>query len=64
MIHVIDLKSNTVLSTTPPDQTRLRGHSSAIVALDCHLDNNLLISVSLESQTILSTVHNGKVKKI
>jgi len=64
MIHVIDLKSNTILSTTPPDQTRSHGHSSAIVAIDCHLDNNLLISVSLESQTILSTAHNGKVKKL
>lgn len=62
-IHVMDLKSSTVLSTTPYDQTRSRGHSSAIIALDCHMDNNLLISVSLGSQTILSTAHNGKVKK-
>ncbi|XP_024893189.1 angio-associated migratory cell protein-like [Temnothorax curvispinosus] len=60
-IHVIDLKSNTVLSTTPRDQTRSRGHASAIIAIDCHVDNNLLISVSLQSQTILSTAHNGKV---
>lgn len=43
--------------------TQLHGHSSAITALDCHLNNNLLISASL-SKTILSTVHNGKVKKI
>lgn len=60
-IHVIDLKSSTVLSTTPPDQTRVRGHASAVIALDCHMENNLLISVSVESQTILSTLHNGKV---
>ncbi|XP_011172252.1 angio-associated migratory cell protein [Solenopsis invicta] len=60
-IHVIDLKSNTLLSTIPPDQTRSRGHSAAVIALDCYMDNNLLISVSLESQTILSTAHNGKV---
>jgi len=63
MIYVIDLKSNTVLSTTPCDQTRSRGHASAIIALDCHMDNNLLISVSLQSQTILSTAHNGKVRE-
>lgn len=62
-IHVIDLKSNTVLSTTSRDQTRSHGHSSAIIALDCHMDNNLLISVSMGSQTILSTAHNGKVKE-
>ncbi|KAG5319273.1 AAMP protein, partial [Pseudoatta argentina] len=61
MIHVIDLKSNTLVSITSPDQTRLYGHSSNIIALDCYMDNNLLISVSVESQTILSTVHNGKV---
>ncbi|XP_018405052.1 PREDICTED: angio-associated migratory cell protein [Cyphomyrmex costatus] len=61
MIHVIDLKSNTLISTTPPDQTGLHGHSSTIIALDCYMDNNLLISVSMESQTILSTAHNGKV---
>ncbi|XP_018344880.1 PREDICTED: angio-associated migratory cell protein [Trachymyrmex septentrionalis] len=61
MIHVIDLKSNTLVSTTPPDQRRLHGHSSSIIALDCYMDNNLLISVSVESQTILSTIHNGKV---
>ncbi|XP_012524798.2 angio-associated migratory cell protein [Monomorium pharaonis] len=60
-IHVIDLKSNAVLSTTPRDQTRSQGHSSAVIALDCHIDNNLLISVSIGSQTILSTAHNGKV---
>ena len=63
MIHVIDLKSNTLVSNTPPDQTRLHGHSSSIIALDCYMDNNLLISVSVESQTVLSTVHNGKVQE-
>ncbi|KAL0126342.1 hypothetical protein PUN28_005024 [Cardiocondyla obscurior] len=60
-IYVLDLKSNTVLSTTPHDQTRLRGHASGVIAIDCHMDNNLLISISLQSQTILSTAHNGKV---
>ncbi|XP_011642819.1 angio-associated migratory cell protein isoform X1 [Pogonomyrmex barbatus] len=61
VIHVIELKSNIVLSTTPRDSTRSHGHASYIVAIDCHMDNNLLISVSIEGQTILSTAHNGKV---
>ncbi|GAB1867227.1 Angio-associated migratory cell protein [Camponotus japonicus] len=59
-IRVIDLKTNTIISTMPCYPTQLHGHSSAITALDCHLNNNLLISASL-SKTILSTVHNGKI---
>jgi len=61
-ICVIDLKMNNVLSTTPGDPTGLHGHSDAIIALDCHVDDNLLISISQGGKTILSTAHNGKVK--
>ncbi|XP_072762785.1 angio-associated migratory cell protein [Anoplolepis gracilipes] len=60
-IRVLDLKTNTVLSTTACHPTQLYGHSSAITALDCHPNNNLLLSASLNSKTILSTVHNGKI---
>ncbi|CAL1679026.1 unnamed protein product [Lasius platythorax] len=58
-IRVVDLKTNTILSTTPCDPTH--GHSSAITSLDCHTNNNLLISTSLNGKTVLSTVHNGKI---
>ncbi|XP_029157379.1 angio-associated migratory cell protein [Nylanderia fulva] len=57
IIRVFDLKTNTLLSTTCDSK---HGHSSAITALDCHTNNNLLISTSL-SKTILSTMHNGKI---
>ncbi|XP_011869791.1 PREDICTED: angio-associated migratory cell protein-like [Vollenhovia emeryi] len=60
-IEVIDLETSAVLSTTPADPTRLCGHASGVVGLDCHMDNNLIISVSLENQIILSTAHDGKV---
>ncbi|XP_011869789.1 PREDICTED: angio-associated migratory cell protein [Vollenhovia emeryi] len=60
-IQVLNLQSNAVVSTTPADQTRSRGHASGVIGLDCHMDNNLIISISLQAQTILSTAHNGKV---
>ncbi|KAL6431501.1 hypothetical protein ACFW04_007238 [Cataglyphis niger] len=60
-IRVIDLKTNTILSILSCHPTELHGHSSAITALDCHMNNNLLISASLNGKTILSTAHNGKI---
>lgn len=63
-ICVIDLKMNNILSTTPSDPTGLHGHSDTIIAIDCHIDDNLLISISQDGKTILSTAHNGKVNKI
>ncbi|XP_067217298.1 angio-associated migratory cell protein isoform X1 [Linepithema humile] len=63
-ICVIDLKVNKVLSTTPGDPTGLHGHSDTIIALDCHTDDNLLISISQGGKTMLSTAHNGKIISI
>lgn len=63
-ICVIDLKMNNVLSTTPGDPTGLHGHSDTITALDCHINDNLLISISQGGKTILSTAHNGKIISI
>ncbi|KAM0729222.1 Angio-associated migratory cell protein [Formica fusca] len=60
-IRVIDLKTNSILSTMSCHPTEVHGHSSAITALDCHVNNNLLISASLNGKTILSTAHNGKI---
>lgn len=63
-IRVIDLKTETVVSTLAYDPDRSYGHSSVVTTLDCHTDNNLLISASLEGKAILSTANNGKVKKV
>lgn len=59
-IRVIDLKSNTIVSTTPGLHPFI-GHSSAITALDCYWNINLLISASLNGKILLSTVHNGMI---
>lgn len=63
-IRVIDLKTETVVSTLAYDPDRSYGHSSVVTTLDCYTDNNLLISASLEGMTILSSANNGKVKDV
>jgi len=61
---VINLRTSAIVSTVACNPIQLCGHSSAITALDCYIDNNLLISTSINGKTILSTANNGKVKKI
>lgn len=58
-IRVLNLKAENILATIPSNQ----GHLSIVTAIDCHKDNNLLISASIDGKTILSTSHNGKVKE-
>lgn len=57
-LRLFDLKSGTVSSTISTDF----GHTSTITALDCHPDNNLLMSGAMDGKTILSMSHSGKVR--
>ncbi|XP_066588372.1 angio-associated migratory cell protein [Prorops nasuta] len=59
-IKTIDLKTTAVISTILPDI----GHSSVITALDCYLDNNLIISAAVDGKTILSIPHTGKIVSV
>lgn len=63
-IHVVDLKTNTVLSRTPSDPKRLHGHQYSVLTIDCHLINNTLISGSKSGQVIISSASTGKVRII
>lgn len=56
-IRIIDLKSNSNVAVIPSNT----GHSSTITALDCHPDNNLILSAGFDGKTILSTRSNGKI---
>lgn len=56
---MINLKDSTVTATIPTSQ----GHTSLVTSIDCDVNNKLFISVSTDGKTILSTAHNGKVKK-
>lgn len=58
-IRIIDLKTKSVLLILSPI-----GHSSTITTLDCHSDNNLLLSSSVDGKTILSASNTGKVIKV
>ncbi|XP_076168749.1 angio-associated migratory cell protein [Ptiloglossa arizonensis] len=55
-IRIIDLKTKSVLLILSPI-----GHSSTITTLDCHSDNNLLLSSSVDGKTILSASNTGKI---
>lgn len=59
-IRVISLKDNIVTATIPINE----GHTDLVTSIDCHINNKLFISVSTDGKTMLSTSHNGKVKKI
>ncbi|XP_032680889.1 angio-associated migratory cell protein isoform X2 [Odontomachus brunneus] len=59
-IRMINLKDSTVTATIPISQ----GHTSLITSIDCDVNNKLLISVSTDGKTILSTAHNGKIISI
>ncbi|XP_020283798.1 angio-associated migratory cell protein [Pseudomyrmex gracilis] len=63
-IHVLDLKTNTVLSRTPSDPKRLHGHQYSVLTIDCHLINNTLISGSKSGQVIISSASTGKVLSV
>ncbi|KAK2584265.1 hypothetical protein KPH14_006672 [Odynerus spinipes] len=59
-IRVFDLKTNTMLSSVPANI----GHTATITALDCHLNNNLILSAAVDGKTILSTSQTGKIVSI
>lgn len=59
-IRIMDLKTSNLLFTISPNV----GHSSTITTLDCHTDNNLLLSAAVDGKTLLITLHTGKVRKI
>ncbi|XP_034176087.1 angio-associated migratory cell protein [Osmia lignaria lignaria] len=57
VIGVIDLKSGSVLSSI----SSVLGHTSTITAVDCHSDNNLILSAAVDGKTIISTSTTGKI---
>ncbi|KAL2715846.1 angio-associated migratory cell protein [Vespula squamosa] len=59
-IRVFDLKTNNMLSCIPSNI----GHTATITALDCYLDNNLILSAAVDGKTILSMSHTGKIISI
>ncbi|XP_076671458.1 angio-associated migratory cell protein [Andrena cerasifolii] len=60
MIKIIDLKTGSVLSSV----SSAPGHSSTITTLDCHSDNNLILSAAVDGKTIISTSNTGKIVSI
>ncbi|CAK9799234.1 Angio-associated migratory cell protein [Anthophora quadrimaculata] len=57
VLRIIDLKTSSVLSTI----SSASGHSSTITAIDCHPDNNLILSAAVDGKTIISTSSTGKI---
>ncbi|XP_011501575.1 PREDICTED: angio-associated migratory cell protein [Ceratosolen solmsi marchali] len=60
VIRVIDLKSCAILTTISSHI----GHNAAITSLDCHMDNNLILSASVDKKTIVSAANTGKIISI
>ncbi|XP_076243626.1 angio-associated migratory cell protein [Calliopsis andreniformis] len=60
IIRIIDLKTTSVLSIISSPL----GHSSTITNLDCHSDNNLVLSAAIDGKTIISTANTGKIISI
>lgn len=60
VIRVLDLKTSTVLSSI----SSALGHSSAITTIDCHSDNNLVLSAAVDGKAIISTSNTGKIVSI
>lgn len=56
-IRILDLKTSSILSSISSSL----GHSFTITSLDCHSDNNLVLSAAIDGKTILSTSSSGKV---
>lgn len=57
VLRVLDLKTGSVLSSVPSTL----GHSFTITAIDCHSDNNRILSAAVDGKTIISTSNTGKV---
>ncbi|XP_001604744.2 angio-associated migratory cell protein [Nasonia vitripennis] len=57
VIRIIDLKSCTVLHTIPSN----KGHNATITSIDCHKDNNLILSAAIDGKTIVSSANTGQV---
>ncbi|XP_017878587.1 angio-associated migratory cell protein [Ceratina calcarata] len=57
IIKIYDLKTNTVLSTI----SSALSHSSTITTIDCHPDNNIVLSAAVDGKTIISTSKTGKI---
>ncbi|XP_033342322.1 angio-associated migratory cell protein [Megalopta genalis] len=60
IIRIIDLRTSSILSSISSSL----GHSSTIVTLDCHIDNNLVLSAATDGKTIISTSNTGKIISI
>ncbi|KAF3420233.1 hypothetical protein E2986_09949 [Frieseomelitta varia] len=60
VIRVLDLKTSTVLSSI----SSAVGHSSSITTIDCHWDNNLVLSAAVDGKAIISTSNTGKIVSI
>lgn len=59
-IRIVDLKSNSVLFTIAQNF----GHTKTVIALDCYIDNNLIISAAVDGKTIISSSQTGKVLSV
>ena len=57
VIRVLDLKTSAVLSSI----SSAVGHSSSTTTIDCHWDNNLVLSAAVDGKAIISTSNTGKV---
>lgn len=60
VVRILDLKTNSVLSFI----SSTYGHSHTITTIDCHSDNNLILSAAVDGKTIISTSNTGKVIKL
>ncbi|KAK9301299.1 hypothetical protein QLX08_006359 [Tetragonisca angustula] len=60
VIRVLDLKTSTVLSSI----SSAVGHSSSTTTIDCHWDNNLVLSAAVDGKAIISTSNTGKIVSI
>lgn len=38
------------------------GHTSAITSIDCHLDNNIIVTAGVDGKTIIYSANIGKVR--
>lgn len=59
-IRIFDIESRTLLASVP----KTTGHTATITALDCHSDNNLILSAAVDGKTILSISQTGKIASI
>lgn len=59
-IRIVDLKSNSVIFTISPNL----GHTQNVIAIDCYVDNNLIISAGVDGKTIISSSQTGKVLSV